>query len=101
MERLVGPFLLPCQLLTAGFLRRHEDRHLRQRKGQKAQILQEPAPRRQGIRCRVGNALIMDTAAVGIAQKEDRKQGIDEQDIFDGVVFFPDSTGFSGTNSSH
>jgi hypothetical protein len=30
----------------------------------------------------------MDTAAVGIAQKEDREQGIDEQDIFDGVVFF-------------
>ena len=30
----------------------------------------------------------MDTAAVGIAQKEDREQGIDEQDIFDRVVFF-------------
>ena len=30
----------------------------------------------------------MDTAAVGIAQKEDRERGIDEQDIFDGVVFF-------------
>jgi len=30
----------------------------------------------------------MDTAAVGIAQKEDREEGIDEQDIFDGVVFF-------------
>jgi hypothetical protein len=30
----------------------------------------------------------MDTAAVGIAQKEDREQGIDEQDIFDSVVFF-------------
>jgi hypothetical protein len=30
----------------------------------------------------------MDTAAVGIAQKEDREQGIDEQDIFDGVVLF-------------
>jgi hypothetical protein len=30
----------------------------------------------------------MDTAAVGVAQKEDREEGIDEQDIFDGVVFF-------------
>ena len=30
----------------------------------------------------------MDTAAIGVAQKEDREQGIDEQDIFDGVVFF-------------
>ena len=30
----------------------------------------------------------MDTAAVGVAQKEDDEQGIDEQDIFDCVVFF-------------
>jgi len=29
----------------------------------------------------------MGTAAVGIAQKEDREEGIDQQDIFDGVVF--------------
>ncbi len=30
----------------------------------------------------------MDTAAIGITEKEDDEQGIDEQDIFDGVVFF-------------
>jgi hypothetical protein len=30
----------------------------------------------------------MGTAAIGIAQKEDREEGIHEQDIFDGVVFF-------------
>src|SRR5215475_11568257 len=30
----------------------------------------------------------MGTAAVGVAQKEDDEQGIDEQDIFDRVVFF-------------
>src|SRR5215467_2966931 len=30
----------------------------------------------------------MDTAAVGGAQKEDREQGIDEQDIFDRVISF-------------
>src|SRR5215831_10645499 len=29
----------------------------------------------------------MDTAAVGVAQKEDREEGIHEQDIFDSVVF--------------
>jgi hypothetical protein len=29
----------------------------------------------------------MDTAAVGCTEKEDREQGIDEQDIFYGVVF--------------
>ena len=30
----------------------------------------------------------MDTAAMGVAQKEDDEEGIDEQDIFDGVVLF-------------
>jgi hypothetical protein len=30
----------------------------------------------------------MDTAAVSIAQTEDDEQGIDEQDIFDGVISF-------------
>jgi len=30
----------------------------------------------------------MDTAAIGITEKEDDEQGIDEQDIFDCVVFF-------------
>src|SRR5262249_20305857 len=34
------------------------------------------------------NAQIMGTAAVGVAQKEDDEQGIDQQDIFDGVVLF-------------
>jgi len=30
----------------------------------------------------------MDAAAVCVAQKEDQEEGIDEQDIFDGVVLF-------------
>jgi hypothetical protein len=30
----------------------------------------------------------MGTAAIGITEKEDGEQGIDEQNIFDGVVFF-------------
>ena len=30
----------------------------------------------------------MGATAIGIAQEEDEEQGIDEQDIFDGVVFF-------------
>jgi hypothetical protein len=30
----------------------------------------------------------MDTAAGGLAQEEDREGGIDQQDIFDGVVLF-------------
>jgi len=30
----------------------------------------------------------MDTAAIGVAQKEDEQQGVDEEDIFDRMVFF-------------
>jgi hypothetical protein len=39
VQGLVGALLLQRQLLAAGFLGRHEDRDLRQRKRQKAQIL--------------------------------------------------------------
>jgi hypothetical protein len=30
----------------------------------------------------------MDATAVGVTEEEDRKQGIDQQDIFDRVVLF-------------
>ena len=36
VERLVGQVLLQGQLPTAGLLRRHEDRHLRERERQEA-----------------------------------------------------------------
>ena len=78
VERLVGPFLLPCQLLAAWSLGRHEDRHLGERARQELEILQEPASRRQGIRRRVRNGFVMGAAAIGVAQKEDEKQDIDE-----------------------
>ena len=55
---------------------------------QEAQILQQPTPRREGVGSGLSDAQIMDTAAVGVAQKEDDEQGIDEQDIFHGVVVF-------------
>jgi hypothetical protein len=87
-ERLICRLLLPCQLLAAWFLGRHEDLHLGERKRQEAQILQEPASSGQGRGCGLGNRLIMDAAAVGVAQQEDREEGIDEQDIFDRVVLF-------------
>jgi hypothetical protein len=88
IEYLVGALLLQGQLRTAGLLRRHEDLHLGERERQEAQILQQPTPGREGVGSGLGDAQIMDPAAAGIAQKEDREQGIDEQDIFDGVVFF-------------
>ena len=85
-ERVIRHVLLPRQLLATRFLGRHEDLDLGQRERQEAQILQEPAPRGQGIRRRVGNRFLMDAAAGGVAQKADREEGIDEQDIFYGVV---------------
>ena len=71
VERLVRPLLLPRELLAAGFLGRHEHRHLRERERQEAQILQEPAARRQGIRRRIRNGLIMGAAAIRVAQEKD------------------------------
>ena len=88
VERLVGQVLLQGQLRTAGLLRRHENRHLRERERQEAQILQQPTPSRKRVGGSLRDAQIMGTAAVGVAQKEDREQGIDQQDIFDRVVFF-------------
>ena len=88
VERLVGPLLLPGQLRTAWLLRRHEDLHLRERERQETQILQQPTPSREWAGGGLRDAQIMDPAAVGVAQKEDDEERIDEQDIFDGVVFF-------------
>jgi hypothetical protein len=70
--------LLPRQLLATGFLGRHEDRHLRERERQEPQILQQPTSRRQGIRRRIRNGLIMGAAAIGVAQEENEEEGIDE-----------------------
>src|SRR5215216_1179426 len=88
VERLVGQVLLQGQLLTARLLRRHEDLHVGQRERQEAQILQQPTPRRERVGGGLRDARIMDTAAVGVAQKKDDEERIDEQDIFDGVVLF-------------
>src|SRR6266487_6654883 len=88
VEHLVGQVLLQGELRTAGLLRRHEDCHLRERERQKAQILQQPTPSREWVGGGLRDAQIMDPAAVGVAQKEDDEESIDEQDIFDGVVLF-------------
>jgi hypothetical protein len=77
VERLVGQVLLQGQLPTTGLLRRHEDRHLREREGQEAEILQQPTASRERVGSGLRNAQIMGTAAVGVAQKEDDEQGID------------------------
>ena len=88
VERLVGELLLQGQLRTAGFLRRHEDCHLRERERQEAQILQQPTPSRERVGSDLRDAQIMHTATVGVTEKEDREEGVHEQDVFDSVVLF-------------
>jgi len=88
VQRLVGPLLFPGQLLSVWLLGRHEDRHPRKRQGQEAQILSQSAPRKQGRGRRVRNGLIMGAAAIRVAQEEDEKQSVDQQDIVDSVVLF-------------
>src|SRR5215510_9185075 len=77
VEFLVGPLVLQGQLRTAWLLRRHEDFDLREREGQEAQILQQPTPGWQWVGGGLRDAQIMDTAAVGVAQKENDEEGID------------------------
>ena len=88
VQGLVGPLLFEGEFLATGFLGRHEDLDLGQREGQEAQILQQPTPGGQGIRRRVGNGLVMDTTAIGVAEEKDEEQRIDQEDIFDRMVFF-------------
>ena len=87
-QGLVGQLLFQGELLAAWLLGRHADRDLGQREGQEAQILQQPAPRGQGRRCCVGNRLVMEATAAGLAEEEDEEQGIDQPDIFDRMVLF-------------
>lgn len=63
VQDLVGPLLGQRHHLAAGFLGRHEDRHLGEREGQEAQSLQQSTPRGQGIGGRFGDAVIMGAAA--------------------------------------
>src|SRR5712691_11105197 len=88
VQGLVGQLLFQGEFLAAWLLRRHQDRHLREREGQEAQILQQPTPGRERVGDGLRDTQIMDTAAVRVAQKEDDEHGIDEQDIFDGVISF-------------
>jgi hypothetical protein len=88
VQGLVGEFFLQRQLLAPRFLGRHEDLDLRQCERQETQILQEPTPCGQGIRRRVGNGLVMDATAIGVAEEKDDEQRIDQQDIFDRMVLF-------------
>src|SRR5215469_9786212 len=92
MQGLVRQLLLQGEFLAARFLRWHQDIHLGECEREEAQILQQPTPDRQRGGGGLSDAQIMHTAAIGVAQKEDREAGIDEQDVFDGVILFLPAT---------
>src|SRR5882724_2036697 len=69
-------------------LGRHDHLDLRECKCQKAQILEQPAPRGQRVRGGISNAFIVGTARRGLTQKENRERGVDQQHVFDRVALF-------------
>jgi hypothetical protein len=81
-------FLLAREGPAPRLLRRHDQLHLVEREGQEAEILEQAAARRQRVRGRLGNALIMSAPGIGLTQKEDRERGIDQQHVFHRVACF-------------
>jgi hypothetical protein len=80
--------LCACELAASRLPGRHDDVHPVERKGQEAEILEPPAPRRQGVRGGIGPALIVGTTRLGLTQKEHRESGVDQQHVLHRVAFF-------------
>jgi hypothetical protein len=87
---MLDPHPAPCDTPIDSFLRtregspprllgRHDHFDLGERKCQKAQILKQPAPCRQGIRGLIGHPLIVGATSGGATEKEDREHRIDQQ----------------------
>jgi hypothetical protein len=87
-DATIGGFLGARQGPAAGLPGRHDDLDLVECECQEAQILEQAAPRRQGVRSGIGNPLIMGAAGIGAAQKENCERRIDQQDVFDRVALF-------------
>jgi hypothetical protein len=81
-------FLPACEGTASRLLGRHNDVDVRERKRQEAQILEQAAPRGQGVRSGIGNPLIVGTAGVGFTQKQDRERSIDQEHVFYRVALF-------------
>jgi hypothetical protein len=79
----IGGFLPARQGPASRLAGRHEDLHPVERERQEAQILEQPAPRGQGVGGGIGNPLIVGAAGIGVTPKEDRERGIDQQHVFD------------------
>jgi hypothetical protein len=82
VQGLMGQWQFQRQRLASWLLGRQQDPHMGQRQCQEAQILQQLAPRGQARGRCVSNGLLMDATAIGVAAKEDREQGMDQDNIF-------------------
>ena len=72
-------FLCARERPAPRLLGRHDHLDLGERQCQKAQILKQPAPCRQGIRGLISHPLIVGATSVGATEKEDREHRIDQQ----------------------
>ena len=82
----IGSFLRACEGAPPRLLRRHDHFDLRERTRQNAEILEQPAPRGQGIPGPIGNPLIVDASGISLTEKENRERRIDQQHVFDCVA---------------
>jgi len=81
-------FLRACELPSARLPGRHDDLHPIAREGQEAEILEPPAPCRQGVRGGIGHALIVGTARIGLTQTAHRECRVDQPHVFHRRVCF-------------
>ena len=84
----IGPFLGAREGPTPWLLGGHDDLDVVECEGQEAEILEQPAPRGQGVRGGIGNALIVGAASVSVTEKEDRERRVDQQHVFQRVTLF-------------
>jgi hypothetical protein len=87
-EALIRRFLRPRERPSSRLPGWHDGLHLIERERQEAQILEQPAPRRQGIWGGIRDVFIVDTACMGLTQEENREPSIDQQHVFDRVALF-------------
>jgi hypothetical protein len=69
-------------------LGRHDDLHLVERECQEAEVLEQPAACGQGVRRGIRHPLVVDTARLGVTQKEDREHRVDQQHMFHRLACF-------------
>jgi hypothetical protein len=84
----IGGFLRPREGSSPWLLGRYDHLDVVERERQEAEILEQPAPCWQGVGRRIGNALIVGAAGIGLTQEEDRERRVDEPHVFHRVVSF-------------